>query len=131
MKSTLHSERKPDIYLNSDEFYTKQIEQLKQKETEFDIALGKIDEYAQGANDYDSYSGRNKKQQNKIWLDYHRKQLEEEQLMAQRQSDVQNNLKKKIEESFNILTDNVNSINTEKERLESLFGILSVKRCLE
>lgn len=126
LKSTLHNERKPDIYLNSDEFYTKQIEQLKQKETEFDIALRKIDEYAQGTNDDDSSSERNKKLQNKIWLDYHRKQLEEEQLMAQRQSDAQNNLKKKIEESFNILTDNVNSISAEKERLESLFGIFKI-----
>lgn len=43
--------------------------------------------------------------------------------MAQRQSDAQSNLKKKIEESFSILTCDVNPINVEKERLEKLFHI--------
>ena len=38
-------------------------------------------------------------------------------------SDAQSNLKKKIEESFSILTCDVNPINVEKERLEKLFHI--------
>lgn len=49
--------------------------------------------------------------------------MEEEQFMAQRQSDAQSNLKKKIEEFFSILTCDINPTNVEKERLEKLFHI--------
>ena len=111
------------MYINSEMFYKQQIEQLDKKEKELDDALQRLDKYAQEIGVDDLSFKRNNKIQDRIWYNHYKKQLEEEQFMAQRQSDAQSNLKKKIEESFSILTCDVNPINVEKERLEKLFHI--------
>lgn len=123
LQNTLYNERKPKMYINSEMFYKQQIEQLDKKEKELDDALQRLDKYAQEIGVDDLSFKRNNKIQDRIWYNHYKKQLEEEQFMAQRQSDAQSNLKKKIEESFSILTCDVNPINVEKERLEKLFHI--------
>lgn len=101
---------------NTDDFYSKKINDLSEKEKELRDEISKL-------NTGDPEYQDKKDELNNIQLEI--RKTEEEQAQSKSKKDKSENIGKDIESAFNVLREGVKPLNNERRRLNWLFGVFA------